>query len=168
MVAARALQSLRRPTENIRLSKPRKAHGNQLLVREDRRPDRQVKAYELLWPGTEVYQRRFEKSGVALIAVQRALSDDPGIVGGVDEFLKLYEWVRRADAQAFTRVWSDPVAYFWVRRAVHFLAACRGEPMGTVERAYCAEVGADKPTRRSADSSQRLQTVRPRARGSLG
>jgi len=104
-----------------------------------------VKPSELLWPGTEVYQRRFEKSGVALIAVQRALSNNPGIVDGTDEFLKLYEWVSRADAETFTRVWSDPVAYFWVRRAVHFLAACRGEPMGTVERAYCAETGADNP-----------------------
>lgn len=100
---------------------------------------------ELLWPGTEIYQRRFEKSGVALIAVQRALCANPNLVGGIVEFLKLYEWVSRVDAEVFTRVWSDPVAYFWVRRAVHFLAACRGEPMGTAERAYCAQVGADNP-----------------------
>src|SRR5712692_4852480 len=100
---------------------------------------------ELLWPGTEVYQRRFEKSGVALIAVKRALSSDPDLVRGIDEFLNLYEWVSRVDAELFMRVWSDPVAYFWVRRAVHFLAACRGEPMGTVERAYCAQVGVDNP-----------------------
>jgi HEXXH motif-containing protein len=104
-----------------------------------------VNPTELLWPGTEVYHRRFEKSGVALIAVQRALSADPGIVVGADKFLKLYEWISRVDAEVFTRVWSDPVAYFWVRRAVHFLAACRGEPMGTVERAYCAQIGADSP-----------------------
>lgn len=104
-----------------------------------------MKASELLWPGTEVYQRRFEKSAVALLAVARAVSHDPGIANGADEFLKLYEWFSRADAETFTRIWSDPVAYFWVRRAVHFLAACRGEPMGTVEQAYCAEVGAESP-----------------------
>jgi hypothetical protein len=104
-----------------------------------------VKASQLLWPGTEVYQLRFERSGAALIAVQRALSEEPQSFDGASEFLKLYEWVSRADAGTFTRVWSDPVAYFWVRRAVHFLAASRGEPMGTVERTYCAEVGAESP-----------------------
>ena len=32
-----------------------------------------------------------------------------------------------------------------MRRAVHFLASCRGEPLGTVEREYCAEVRAASP-----------------------
>ncbi len=100
---------------------------------------------DLLWPGAEVYDRRFEKSAVALIAVRRALSSDQSLVGRVPEFLRLYDFVSRSDADTFTRVWSDPVAYFWVRRAVHFMAACRGEPMGTVERAYCAQIGVDNP-----------------------
>jgi HEXXH motif-containing protein len=104
-----------------------------------------VNPTQLLWPGTEVYQRRFEKSGVALIAVRRALEADRIAIAGRDQFLKLYDWVSRVDPKAFTRVWSDPVAFFWVRRAVHFLAACRGEPMGTVERAYCAHFGVESP-----------------------
>jgi HEXXH motif-containing protein len=100
---------------------------------------------ELLWADSEVYYRRLEKSGIALIAVQRALSADRQLVHGIDEFLRLYEWVARADPNQFTKVWSDPGAYFWMRRAVHFLASCRGEPLGTVEREYCTEIGADSP-----------------------
>jgi len=102
---------------------------------------------ELLWADSEVYHRRLEKSGIALIAVARALSADRELVAGIDrslidEFLRLYEWVARAEPDHFTQVWRDPGAYFWIRRAVHFLASCRGEPLGTVEREYCTEIGA--------------------------
>jgi len=102
---------------------------------------------ELLWADSEVYHRRLEKSGIALIAVARALSSDRELVAGIDEslideFLRLYEWVARAEPDHFTQVWRDPGAYFWIRRAVHFLASCRGEPLGTVEREYCTEIGA--------------------------
>jgi len=100
---------------------------------------------ELLWADSEVYHRRFEKSAVALIAVHRALSADRQLCEGIDEFLHLYEWVACADPNHFTQVWRDPGAYFWTRRAVHFLASCRGEPLGTVEREYCAEVRANSP-----------------------
>jgi len=100
---------------------------------------------ELLWADSEVYHRRLEKSGVALIAVQRALSADRELVPGIDEFLSLYEWVARANPDHFTEVWRDPGAYFWMRRAVHFLASCRGERFGTVEHEYCSEVGIDNP-----------------------
>src|SRR6202050_5122399 len=100
---------------------------------------------ELLWADSEVYHRRLEKSGVALIAVQRTLSADRQLVPGIDAFLRLYEWVARAAPDHFTQVWQDPGAYFWTRRAVHFLAACRGEPLGTVEREYCSEVGIVNP-----------------------
>ena len=100
---------------------------------------------ELLWADSEVYHRRLEKSGIGLIAAARALSADRQLVPGIDEFLRLYEWVARADPDHFTQVWRDPGAYFWIRRAVHFLASCRGEPLGTVERDYCTEVGADGP-----------------------
>jgi HEXXH motif-containing protein len=105
---------------------------------------------ELLWADSEVYHRRLEKSGIALIAVARALSSDRELISGIDEslideFLRLYEWVTRADPDHFTQVWRDPGAYFWIRRAVHFLASCRGEPLGTVEREYCTEIGASSP-----------------------
>ena len=57
----------------------------------------------------------------------------------------LFKFISEASAQDFTQLWSDPAAYFWVRRAVHFLAACNGASMGPVELAYCAEVGATDP-----------------------
>src|ERR1700687_5629598 len=104
----------------------------------------------LLGADSEVYQRRLEKSGIALIAVARALSADRQLIAGIDkslidEFLRLYEWVTGADPEQFTQVLRDPGAYFWIRRAVHFLASCRGEPLGTVEREYCTEIGAKSP-----------------------
>jgi len=104
-----------------------------------------VNATDLLWTDTGVYRRRLEKSAAALIAVQRSLRSESHRVRGADEFLKLYEWLARADAECFTRVWADPVAYYWVRRTVHFLAAIHGAPLGTLEKSYCAEVGASGP-----------------------
>ncbi len=100
---------------------------------------------ELLWADSAGYQRRLEKSALALVAVQRALRSPSQSIAGSAEFIRLYEWVASADPNYFTRVWRDPSAYFWVRRAVHFLASCRGEPLGTAERDYCAEVGVDSP-----------------------
>ena len=105
---------------------------------------------ELLWADSEVYHRRLEKSGIALIAVARALSADRQLVPGIEEFLHLYEWVASVEPDHFTQVWRDPGAYFWIRRAVHFLASCRAEPLGTVEREYCAEVGIEKNNSRAA------------------
>ena len=100
---------------------------------------------ELLWADPGVYQRRHTKSALALIAVGRTLAEDRSLARGSGEFLSLLEGMSSADPQHFTRIWSDPVAYFWVRRAMHFMAGCRGEPLGTVERAYCAETGAANP-----------------------
>ena len=98
--------------------------------------------HELLWADPDVYHRRREKSALALIAVARALASRPSSAPGAGEFLRLYDWVSTADPDHFTEIWCDPVAYFWVRRAMHFLASCLGEPLGTVEQAYCDEVGA--------------------------
>jgi HEXXH motif-containing protein len=100
---------------------------------------------ELLWADSEGYQRRLEKSGIALIAVQRTLAPQPHQVRGSEEFLRLFAWVANAHPSHFTQVWRDPSAYFWVRRAVHFLASLRGEPLGTAERDYCADIGIDNP-----------------------
>src|SRR5262249_33141799 len=98
---------------------------------------------DLLWADSEGYQRRLEKSGVALIAVQRVLEAQAHQIRGAEEFLRLYRWVARIDPSHFTQVWRDPGAYFWVRRAVHFLASLRGEPLGTAERDYLADTGID-------------------------
>jgi len=100
---------------------------------------------ELLWADSEGYQRRLEKSGVALIAIQRILDTQPHLVRGAAEFLRLYKWVASLDPAHFTQVWRDPGAYFWVRRAVHFLASLRGEPLGTAERDYLTDSGIDTP-----------------------
>jgi HEXXH motif-containing protein len=98
----------------------------------------------LLWEDTAAHRRRFEKSASALIAVQRALGRDTRLPGAT-EFLALYESAARAQPKHFTRIWRDPLAYHWVRRAVHLLASCRGAPLSGFERAYCTALGADDP-----------------------
>jgi HEXXH motif-containing protein len=100
---------------------------------------------ESLWADTRCHHQRLEKSAVALIAIVRELSANRSLVGGIEEFLRLYRRVEGADPDKFTRVWSDPVAYYWVRRTVHFLASCHGEPLTRIEREYCAAVGVDNP-----------------------
>ena len=84
-----------------------------------------------LWSDTSFYSERFEKSAAALIAVERALTADglPDAGESLPEFLRLFQFVADASPEHFTRLWNDPVAYYWVRRAVHFLAAVRGAPM---------------------------------------
>ncbi len=64
---------------------------------------------------------------------------------GAREFLSVYEVVESAEAAHFTRIWRDPAAYHWVRRAVHLLAALHGAPLPEWERAYCAALGAGDP-----------------------
>lgn len=98
---------------------------------------------KVLWSDTSFYTARFEKSAAALIAVQRTLAADA--LSDCAEFLQLFKFVSEASAEHFTELWSDPVAYYWVRRTVHFLAALRGAAMGRVELAYGAEVGAAGP-----------------------
>jgi HEXXH motif-containing protein len=100
---------------------------------------------ELLWADSETYQRRLEKSGIALIAIRRAFEANRQLVRGVNEFLRLYEILANADPVHFTQIWSDPGAYFWARRTVAFLAAARGEPLGTIERQYCTDVEVNDP-----------------------
>jgi len=91
-----------------------------------------VNPTELLWTDTGVYRRRLEKSAAALIAVERSLRTEPHRVPGAGEFLELYEWLSRAEPECFTQVWSDPAAYYWVRRTVHFLAAIHGASLGNL------------------------------------
>ncbi|HSU90117.1 MAG TPA: hypothetical protein VLI44_01630, partial [Sporolactobacillaceae bacterium] len=105
-----------------------------------------MNAKDLLWADTGVYRRRLEKSAAALIAVERSLRSEPRRVPGAGEFLELYESLSRVDPECFTQVWSDPAAYYWVRRTVHFLAAIHGAPLGNLERAYCSEIGASGPS----------------------
>jgi len=95
---------------------------------------------EILWSDSSCYAARYEKSAAALIAVEKTLAADS--TSSTIEFRRLFEFIAQASPGHFTQLWSDPVAYYWVRRAVHFLAALRGAPMNRIEHAYCAEVGA--------------------------
>src|SRR6266849_3502766 len=117
----------------------------QLTFRDWRFVKIDVNPTDLLWTDTGVYRRRLEKSAAALIAVERSLRNEPHRVRGAGEFLELYRWLSRVDAEVFTRVWRDPAAYYWVHRTVHFLAAIHGAPLGPLEKSYCAEVGASGP-----------------------
>jgi len=101
-------------------------------------------AGHLLWEDRTLYQRRFEKSAAALVAVARAVEQNPR-PADADDFVALYEVLAAADAEHFSRVWRDPVAYHWVRRAVQLLASRRGAPLSRFDRAYCAALGAANP-----------------------
>lgn len=100
-------------------------------------------AAKTLWSDPSFYTERFEKSAAALVAVERTLAADGAAESA--EFLRLFKFVSEASAEHFTKLWNDPAAYYWVRRAVHFLAALHGAPMGRVEIAYCADVEAAGP-----------------------
>ncbi len=81
-------------------------------------------AADILWSDHSLYQTRYEKSASALIAISRALERNRPLDGGEAEFLELYQRMAAADPVAFTAVWRDPTAYFWVRLAYEFVGNC--------------------------------------------
>jgi HEXXH motif-containing protein len=83
-----------------------------------------VIAADILWNDQELYQARYQKTGSALIAISQALERNLPLGGDETEFLELYRRMAAADADAFTTVWRDPTAYFWVRLAYEFVGNC--------------------------------------------
>jgi len=98
---------------------------------------------KILWSDTSWYAERFEKSAAALVAVGQTVAGDTA--AETAEFQRLFTFVAEASPEHFAKLWNDPMAYYWVRRAVHFLAAVRGAPLGRIEVAYCAYTGAAGP-----------------------
>ena len=78
----------------------------------------------LLWNDFDVYQRRYKKSANALVAMRSVLRDRNPVGSEGDEFLAMFDRVTAFDANLFTRVWSDPTAYFWTRLGYEFLGNC--------------------------------------------
>jgi HEXXH motif-containing protein len=105
-----------------------------------------VDAQTILWTDTEVYQRRYEKTATALIAVERALRARRPLGGGEDEFLALYATLAAADPDTFTIIWQDPFAYFWARFAYELVGWClSAEPRPAGLAKYCAALGTEDP-----------------------
>jgi HEXXH motif-containing protein len=83
-----------------------------------------VSAVDLLWNDTGLYQKRYEKTATALVAIAQALERNQPLRGGEAEFLELYNRMASADPDAFTEVWRDPTVYFWIRLAYEFVGNC--------------------------------------------
>ncbi len=107
-----------------------------------------VDAQTILWTDTEVYQRRYEKTATALMAVERALRARRPLRGGENEFLSLYPALEAAVPETFTTIWEDPFAYFWARLAYELVGWCLNpEPLPPGLAKYCAALGTDDPDR---------------------
>jgi len=107
-----------------------------------------VDTQTILWTDTDVYQRRYEKTATALMAVEQALRARRPLEGGEDEFLSLYATLAAADPDTFTVIWEDPFAYFWARFAYELVGWCLNpepQPIGLAK--YCASLGAEEPHR---------------------
>jgi HEXXH motif-containing protein len=83
-----------------------------------------VNAADILWNDHDLYQARYQKTGAALIAIAQALERNRPLGGDEAEFLELFQRMVSADPDAFTTVWRDPAAYFWVRLAYEFVGNC--------------------------------------------
>ncbi len=105
-------------------------------------------ARTILWNDTDVYQRRYEKSATALMAVVRALEARRPLGGDEDEFLALYADLAAADPEIFTLIWRDPYAYFWARLAYELTGWCLNpSPLPAALEKYYAALGTDDPRR---------------------
>jgi HEXXH motif-containing protein len=109
--------------------------------------DREARAKPAsLWRGTEAQRQRHEKSAVALIALRRVLERERPLGGDEEEFLSLYAHAESVDPALFTRVWTDPTAYFWVRLANQLLASSTGEgELPRTGQAWRPEAGEAEP-----------------------
>ena len=79
---------------------------------------------DILWNDQSLYQARYEKTASALIAISQVLDRNRPLGGEESEFLELYQRMVAAEPDAFTAVWRDPTAYFWVRLAYEFVGNC--------------------------------------------
>ena len=104
-------------------------------------------AAEILWNDQGLYQARYEKAASALIAIAQALERNRPLGGDEAEFLELYRRVATADPDAFTTVWRDPTAYFWVRLAYEFAGNCLAPgPLSGLAESASRERGATDAT----------------------
>ena len=105
-------------------------------------------AQTVLWTDTDVYQRRYEKTATALMAVERALRARRPLGGGEDEFLSLYAVLAAADPGTFTPIWEDPFGYYWARLAYELTGWCLNpSPLPEGLEKYCAALGTEEPHR---------------------
>jgi HEXXH motif-containing protein len=100
----------------------------------------------LLWHSRDVFDARQEKSAAALVALAQELEAGGDLGGGEADFLDLFGRCCEVDADAFTRVWTDPSAYLWVRTGFDLLAACRGTAAPSERaRSACSGTGEQEP-----------------------
>ncbi len=100
-------------------------------------------AADILWHDQGLYQTRYEKTAAALIAIAQALERNRPLAGDEAEFLDLYRRVAAADPDAFTTVWRDPTAYFWVRLAYEFVGNCLAPaPLSSLAESVSSARGA--------------------------
>ena len=98
---------------------------------------------DLLWNDFDIYQRRYLKSANALVAMRGVLQERKPIGRNGDEFLALFDRAAGFDAGLFTRVWSDPTAYFWTRLGYEFLGNCLAPgPLSPLAEASARDRGA--------------------------
>jgi HEXXH motif-containing protein len=92
----------------------------------------------------DLYQRRYEKTASALIAIAQTLEEKRPLGGAEAEFLRLYDAAASANAEDFTRVWTDPLACYWTTLGYQLLGGCfSSNPLPPLARDFCASVRAD-------------------------
>ncbi len=100
----------------------------------------------LLRGDAAVFDDRWEKSAAGLIAVARALRRHDAAVAGRREFLAVYDEVVALPAAVFTRVWLDPLAYFWLHRAYELVgASLSGQRWPAAVAEHCRALNAPTP-----------------------
>ena len=84
---------------------------------------RDTDAADFVWTAREPFDRFYQKAAAALVAVRKALAVHRPLRGREAEFLDLAARVAKADAAAFTRVFTAPPAYAWTVYAFRMTAA---------------------------------------------
>ena len=101
-----------------------------------------VQFNDLLWSSDEIITSRYEKSACALIAIKQILEKNLPLGGKEQTFLDQYKYCMEVDQEIFSRVWTDPTAYYWVRLAYQLLANHQsGVPLDGLATRYCEYLG---------------------------
>jgi HEXXH motif-containing protein len=98
------------------------------------------------WTDRAPYQRRYEKSACALVAVARVLERERPLGGREEEFLELWRFLEAAPPPAFSRVWTAPASHYWAVVAYQLVGKVLSprHPAQDAE-AYAAAIGASEP-----------------------
>jgi len=92
-------------------------------------PDR-----SLFWHDLSVYTNRRRKAAIAFVRVANTVRESPTLSEACADFLMCYSQFSEASPESFTRLWSEPFAYYWSRAAEELISQWQSQGDDSFDR----------------------------------